>query len=231
MKVLASDFDNTIYFLDNPATTEKNVETIKKFIAQGNIFCLITGRTYIEVKKDLEKIGLPYTYLICGDGAMLFDSTDYCLQMIGLNKDIVEKTISILKKENYVPYLEDGYNITTNFNDCIKVSAEYDNKDHAKKVVDRINEELDVYAYASRKHINVNNKLNDKKQALLRVAEIADISPCDINVIGDSINDYEMLEAFKGAVIKKHNSVLDKLELPEYENFYEYVEDLLNSTL
>ena len=231
MKVLASDFDNTIYFLNDPIITKKNVEIIKRFIAEGNIFCLITGRTYMEVKKDLEKIGLPYTYLICGDGAMIFDSTDYCLQTIGLSKDVVEKTISILRKENYEPYLEDGYNITTNPNDCIKISAEYDNKELATKVVEKINKELDVYAYASRKHINVNNKANDKKQAIIRVAEIADIPLSTINVIGDSINDYEMLESFNAGVIKKHNQVLDKLNLPEYDTFCEYVEELLNNTL
>ena len=34
MKILASDFDNTIYFLDDEEKNIRNSETIKKFISQ-----------------------------------------------------------------------------------------------------------------------------------------------------------------------------------------------------
>ena len=44
MKILASDFDNTIYYLEDKEKNKKNVSAIKKFINQGNIFCIITGR-------------------------------------------------------------------------------------------------------------------------------------------------------------------------------------------
>ena len=51
MKILASDFDNTVFFSDDQQKTQKNVNAIRDFITQGNIFCLITGRTYMEIKK------------------------------------------------------------------------------------------------------------------------------------------------------------------------------------
>ena len=50
MKILASDFDNTIYFLDDEEKNIRNSEAIKKFISQGNIFCIITGRNYSDLK-------------------------------------------------------------------------------------------------------------------------------------------------------------------------------------
>lgn len=229
MKILGADFDNTTFFLGDEKTTRKNIEAIKAFMSKGNIFCIITGRTYLEIKEDLVKLGLPYTYMVCADGALIFDSTDYCLKKINLDREIVERTVEILKENGYDPYLEDGYNITTNPDDCIKVSSLYaTTKEDGIRIAKQIAKELDVYTYASRKHVNVNNPLNDKKQAIYRLAEVADLNPKDFHVIGDDVNDYEMLEAFDAAVIKRHNPMLDKLNLPEYETLADYIEYLLN---
>ena len=229
MKVLASDFDNTLFFPDDKIITNKNVEAIKQFVIQGNIFCLITGRSYMEIKEELVKLELPYTYLVCADGAMIFDSTDYCLKTVKLNKEVVHKVNELLKEKGYNPYLEDGYNITTNLDDCIKIAAEYTDKELATKTVEEINKNYNVYAYLSRKHINVNHITNNKKEAILRVAEVANISPYDFNVIGDGINDYEMLQTFNGGLVKKYSPVLNKLNLPIYNSLYEYIDFLLKN--
>ena len=53
MKILASDFDNTIFFQNDEEITQKNVNAIKRFMKEGNIFCLITGRTYMDIKNEL----------------------------------------------------------------------------------------------------------------------------------------------------------------------------------
>lgn len=230
MKILCSDFDNTLYFKDDILKTAKNVETVRNFIAQGNIFCIITGRSYMEIKQDLTRINVPYTYLVCADGAMILDSTDYCLKKVNLDKETVERAYNILKENGYEPYLEDGYNITTNPNDCIKVASLYaTDKDAAIKIANQISKELNVYAYASRKHININNIKNDKEQALLRLAEVANLNPKDFYVIGDDVNDYEMLENFKAAIVEKHNPMLDKFHLPVYKTLSDYIEHIITN--
>ena len=83
-----------------------------------------------------------------------------------------------------------------------------------------------VYAYASRAHINVNNVKNNKRDAIKNIANLVNIPIENIYVIGDSINDYEMLESYNSAVVKKHNTVLDKLNLKEYETVSDYIEEL-----
>ena len=48
MKIIASDFDNTIYYLEDDERNYRNkpnVEAINNFINQGNIFIIITGKT------------------------------------------------------------------------------------------------------------------------------------------------------------------------------------------
>ena len=46
MKIIASDFDNTIYFLDDNEKNKKNINVIQKFISKGNKFIIVTGRNY-----------------------------------------------------------------------------------------------------------------------------------------------------------------------------------------
>lgn len=229
MKILGTDFDNTLYFWNNAELTAKNVEAAKRFVAQGNILCIITGRTYMEIKQDLAQLNLPYTYLVCADGALIFDSTDYCLKTVKLDQHIVERAVEILRENGYDPYLEDGYNITKNSADCIKVSSLYaSDKNDGARVAKLISDELKVYTYASRRHVNVNNPLNDKKQAIYRLAEVANLDPNEFHLIGDDINDYEMLETFnKTATVKNHNPILDNLHLPVYETFADYIDELL----
>lgn len=229
MKILGSDFDNTIYFLEDSLKTNKNVSSIRKYVSEGNIFIIITGRTYSEIKPDLNKIDIPYTYLICGDGALIFDSTDYCLSSTKIPKETVEQVFSFMKEKGYEPYLEDGYNITNNPDDCIKITSLYaTNKEDGIKLSKEISEKFNLYAYASRKHINVNNPINNKNEAIQRLMEIADLNKDDIYVIGDDINDYEMLEYFKGAIITKHNPILDELNLPNFETISDYIESELS---
>lgn len=227
MKIIASDFDNTLYFANNKELTNKNIDVIKKFMVEGNIFCIITGRTYMAIKEKLNELELPYTYLICGDGAMIFDSTDYCIERITLEKNVVESVVEYLKDHGYDAYLEDGYNVTENPTDCIKVVARYTDKAKAVKIVNNINETLNVYAYASRSHININHKSCNKKDALERLAKIENISTEKIHVIGDDVNDYEMLTSFDGVIMSQHNPILNKINTDKYNTLHEYIEDLL----
>ena len=65
MMILASDFDDTLYFLDDKEKTIENIEAIRKFTSSGNTLCIITGRNYTDLKQLLIENSIPYTYLIC----------------------------------------------------------------------------------------------------------------------------------------------------------------------
>lgn len=228
MKVLGSDFDNTIFFLNDPVQTKKNVDAINKFRQEGNIFCLITGRTFMETKDIVKELNLSFDYLVCADGAMIFNKELKCIKLKTLDQDIALKAIKILQDNEYEPYIENGYEITDTVVDCIKISAEYcKDKEDAKRVVKILNDTLDVYAYASRIHINVNNPQNHKRQAVVDLSKIINISLDNFYVIGDSINDYGMIEAYNSAVVKKYNKELEILHPKVCESVEEYIQELM----
>lgn len=225
MKILASDYDNTL-FVSDENIFKNNIKSIKKFTSKGNIFCIITGRNYSNIKVELDKYDIPYNYLICNDGAKIFNCKDECLKTEKLSKETIIKCQKILNEENYANYLEDGYNKITNMDDCIKVVGIYTDKEQAENTITRLKKEVDAYIYLSTEHINIIESHVNKCYGLDSLLKIRNLSSDNLYVIGDEKNDLEMLSKFKGAIMKNHNKELDKLKLKEYETLYEYIEEL-----
>lgn len=225
MKILASDFDKTL-FIENEEVFNKNILAIKKFITQGNIFCIITGRNYSHVKEDLNKYKIPYSYLICADGAKIFNNVDYCIKTNLLDSNKILQIKEILEQNNCEYYLDDGYNQTTNIHDCIKVVGIIKEKSQANTILTEIKQKLSVYIYLSTEHINITDIDVNKCNSLKELLNLEKLSENDLYVIGDEVNDIEMLQTFKGAIMKEHNPILDKLNKREYNTLYEYIEEL-----
>ncbi len=231
MKILASDFDDTIYFEDDVEKSIKNIKAIKEFVSFGNSFCIITGRNYSDVKLLLNEYNIPYTYLICEDGAKIFNNMDYCIDTIYMDKELIKEIINILEEYNYDYYLDDGYNKTNNINDCVKVVVNCSEKDKQVEIVNKIKENIKVYVYASKYHINIVNSSVNKANALKRLLNIESLSYNNLHVIGDNSNDYEMVKNFSGAIMKKHHSLLNDLGKKEYNELSDYINDLLKDKI
>ena len=195
MKVLASDFDLTLY-VDDLEIVKKNVMAIRYFMKNGNLFGIITGRNYSDIKVLLNQYDIPYHYLICQDGAKLFDSMDYCFSTVSLSREDIVRIVPVLEEYHFDYYLDDGYNETTNMDDCVKVVGVIGNRrEEAQKVVDILIKE-GFYAYLSMYYINILDSSVNKKNALEKLLVHADCYKEDLYVIGDSVNDLEMLTSF-----------------------------------
>lgn len=77
MKILASDFDNTLFFRDfrendEGHVKEKDIEKIKEFQSNGNLFGLCTGRALFDVFFDAKDI-INFDFYILASGAVILD--------------------------------------------------------------------------------------------------------------------------------------------------------------
>ena len=228
MKILASDFDNTIYFLDDKEKNKNNVAAIKKFVSQGNVFCIITGRNYSDLKVLLNENDIPYSYLICEDGAKIFNNMDYCIDTVLLDRKTIERIIPVLEDNNCDYYLDDGYNKTEYLEDVVKIVINCIDEQEKIRMVNIVKEQFDVHIYASRFHVNIINKSVNKENALKKLFNLEELNINLLNVIGDNDNDYEMLKTFNGGVIKEHHEKLNELNKPEFETLADYIETLMN---
>ncbi len=224
MKILASDFDDTLFVKDE-SVLEKNILAVKDFVANGNIFCIITGRNYSYLKNDLNKYKILYSYLICCDGAKIFNNMDYCIDSYLLKEEKINKCINILEKNNCKYYLDDGYNETTNKNDCIKVVGIFNDKKQGEEIIKQLND-IGVYSYLSSEHINIIDNSVNKLNSLKRLCNLEQLDLNNLYVIGNEINDLEMLKYFDGGIMKKHSKELNHLNKKEYEYLYQYIEEL-----
>ena len=73
-KLLVSDYDGTFY--SDLRNLKINIKAIEKFRKAGNLFAISTGRAYDSIKKECKKHNIPYDYLFCNDGAVLFNKDD-----------------------------------------------------------------------------------------------------------------------------------------------------------
>ena len=229
MKILASDFDETLYFPDNEELNKKNIESINNFISQGNIFCIVTGRNYTDLKKLLKENNIQYSYLICEDGAKIFNSVDYCLDTILLEENEIKEIVKILEEIKCDYYLDDGYNKTEYHNDCVKIVVNCTDQEEKEKIVKIVKEKMDIHIYASKTHVNIIHKTVNKENAIKKLFNLENLDYNKLYVIGDNDNDYEMIKTFNGVVVKKHHKKLDELQPKEYESLSDYIEELMNN--
>ena len=164
--------------------------------------------------------------MICNDGAIIFNCEDKCLKKEYLPIDKINKIQEILEKYNYKYRFEDGYTETDILSDCVKITGIIDDREDANNVVEEIKEKVDVYVYLSTGHINIINSYVNKCTGLTTLSEIKNLDKNKIYVIGDEINDLEMLQKFKGVTMKEHSKELDNLNLKTYDTLYEYIEEL-----
>ena len=72
MKLLASDFDNTLWFHDH--MKERDVKTIKEFQKQGNLFGVCTGRCLQGIVNPSQPYNLEHDFYILLSGALILNS-------------------------------------------------------------------------------------------------------------------------------------------------------------
>ena len=61
-----------------------------------NIFVITTGRSYYSIYPLLVKNNIPYNYLICNNGAMVFDANNNIIESNPLPQDEIEKIKKII---------------------------------------------------------------------------------------------------------------------------------------
>jgi Cof subfamily protein (haloacid dehalogenase superfamily) len=211
MKALASDFDGTFYFMKKNDPIKKcDIEAVKEFQDQGNLFGFCTGRPLYGILDYLNN-ETSADFYITNNGATIFDKDFNLIFEKTIPKDITDALISYGVEHNYeVDFHMDGkfiaYKETTTFiTDFVYSLDEIQGKVHSITYNALTEENADALAS------HVNHLFHGKVNAF-RNKEFVDIIPdgcskgmgIDIvrNIlkidtfagIGDSMNDSPMLE-------------------------------------
>lgn len=199
MKLLVSDYDGTFNEDNKLSKINKNIDAVKRFMDSGNIFAFATGRNYDSIKKEITKYHIPYNYLICSNGSIVFDHKDRVLFQNTILVDTVKKTLRYLNKLGFVKSLElrDAYGrSTSDYNNVCEIvcTLKFKNFLDARMV----REEIAFLNSFSFMNVIMFKEELDKKDGIYVVSGIEGIGKEDIYTIGDASNDRGMLEEFNG---------------------------------
>ena len=238
MKLFVTDYDGTL-FVDEDSLKE-NIKYLKQL--QNNNFKIVisTGRGHPSIKSLIDTYNIPYDYLSCADGSIIYDNNDNILEMYEMSIDVIDTFINFYQSLNYeeIQFVyPEGYsnifnknNILLGTNVCIN-SLYYNN--------DTVNHFLElkksypnynfltyrhpIFSYLCIKPYGIN-----KSTTIKYLKNKYNINDNDIYVIGDSDNDYAMIKDFNGSCME--NSTLEVLNIAKnkYVNVSDYIKDILN---
>ena len=70
MKILASDYDGTYRY--EPKVTKEDLDAVKRWQKEGNLFVMVTGRSMESFTKEIEVNGFHCDYIIANNGGVIY---------------------------------------------------------------------------------------------------------------------------------------------------------------
>lgn len=96
-KILVSDYDGTLF--SDLSNLHLNICAIKEFREKGNLFVISTGRTYKSIMGQIETHKIPYDYVMCNDGLVLFDKEGNILNSHEMDKEHIKEIVELAKED------------------------------------------------------------------------------------------------------------------------------------
>lgn len=210
MKLIASDFDGTLY--RNHQISDRDREAIKKWQAAGNLFGLVTGRGG-GIIKDVAELGVILDFALVDNGAVILDKDGNLLR-----RDTFDAAIA---KEYYdFSYDESGFKFQHEKPDTSKyvgretqLSLLLHNEDDARELSVILNEKFGdrLNSFSNGWWINTVAVGVSKATGIANYAEIKGVCRRNIWVVGDHYNDLPMLKAYDGYIVSTAVDGMKKL--------------------
>jgi len=209
MNLLVSDFDGTFY----DENYENNIKLIKEY--NNMDFIIATGRNYPALRKDLK---IDCKYYICNDGGYILDNEENILYSNYISNETVKIIHSRIIELGFNDYFFDNINSSSkNIVDNVnKISVKIKSNKPEEDMYYLLKDLDDVYAYVSTTWINIMSTDSIKSNAIDFIAKLKNYD--NIYVVGNDINDYDMLKKYNGYFISdkendEFNVIKDFLEL------------------
>ena len=211
MKIIASDFDGTIY--RNRIITDRDKNAVLEWQKNGNHFGIVTGRG-IGIIRTLAEHGIKLDYAIAYNGAVVLDSEGKILYEDWFERGIEKEYQDYAYSLDYE--FEHEYDCNVEASDKGKehqLSLLLKNENDAKELAELLNRKFEgrLTSYSNGQWINTVKYGTSKATGIAHYAELMGVDKNDIYTVGDFFNDLPMLQAFNGYVVDTCHPEMKKL--------------------
>lgn len=246
-KLFATDFDGTLNNYSE-GVTEECLKTIAEFRRRGNIFGIITGRSYENAKRIIESYLKYCDFIACMTGAYVINSNGKVIFEAKGNGEVLPellKTISEMGcgylvysdgKKSYdidtlSPLKDDGEEMKEikRHEYFSQVNTCFDPPEHFEKCVEKLTE-----LYGDVITLNVNGHCLDlppagvsKGRSVKIISEYFDVSDDNIYTAGDNDNDISMLKMFHGYTLPYGTSACKQYAEKIFNSVGEMISDVM----
>lgn len=222
LKLIVSDFDGTLAGAEH-IVTPKVSEAVKRWISKGKHFSIATGRQYLMIDDECKKMGLQDPVVVRGGAEVVDPMTDKILHAEYINVEDVSVILSMVKDSRIFYYnVEHDDKMYTNFELAIpfpkiqyftpdefelqsvpKVHIKPIREDgkQAEEFVNNMVLKLPgVHAIATHgnkfgKGWDITSVRATKLHGIVEVLKILGLERENVAGVGDSYNDFPLLEA------------------------------------
>ena len=226
MKLVASDFDGTLY--RNGTVTEEEKQAISQWRKNGNLFGVVTGRNYRFLRADLDGFNIEYDFIISTNGALIRDDKENVVQSsegdISVAKEILDLVIQnnaiwfemmyldsyareVIQLRKPTDELVPNEEILEEANYFHQLSCTIPDVNRGLELTAEINDrykgKLSAYSliYGKNTNIDIVKYGTSKASALYDYAKLKGIDPQNIITVGDNFNDIPMIKEFDGYIM------------------------------
>lgn len=260
-KLIVSDFDGTLAGPEH--VTTKNVQrTVKKWVSSGKFFTIATGRQYLMIDDECKKMEITTPVVVRGGAELVDPKTGEILYHEYIKKEDVERIVKIIEDSDLYLYgIEVDDEIFSNFNLAVdfpqikfrkieefklksipKIHAKLKDPRYLKKAEELIKSLMhslpDVHAIATHNNQfgmgwDITSVRATKLHGIVKVMEMLELEREEIVGVGDSYNDFPLLEAagLKVAMGNAHDELKEIADVivPSHED--DGVAHLINQLL
>lgn len=229
MKILVSDYDDTMFFSEysNEQYSEQ-LMAIKKWRDDGHLFIINTGRYFGSIKRAIDNYNIPFDYLLAGNGSTIYDNNFNVLHSEEMNNDSIDQVVKILNTYNpNQPILFTNHEQASNERPEV-VTALFQkvlNEGLASDLNSELNNINDVFCYLSVNYINVNHQRVNKSFGLDKLLELKNLKDKKLYVVGDSYNDLPMIRDYQGYQIG-NKQILKEVAKGSYPSIKDFIIDI-----
>lgn len=252
MRIVVSDYDGTIR---HGGETRGDVAgAVRRWRAAGNLFGLATGRDLSMTDFEIRRLGLEFDFLVCMNGAALYDAdrtvlefsrigddlaraiigheaTRHCshLVLLGLGQTLLYDPDGSWHGARELPHRKVGLEEAMAARDLGEISFGYPGMDQARKWGAALEREFGdrVRAHPNMRVLDVNCRGVDKAEGIARVLELKGWSGCPVHTIGDGGNDVAMTGRFSGCCVPNAIDEVKEAAEREFGDVAEMLESLL----